>query len=117
MKILRVEKEADEGGALHAMANKSFVITSILVITYDNNGGMGETWRKLFSTFVIFSHCDFVTSFITKIEQAMRTKKRKWMMSDGNQNDPQNPPYTMLVEQPTKLSGNERFILIEFMLF
>ena len=31
IKILRVEKEADEGGTLHAMANKSFVITSILV--------------------------------------------------------------------------------------
>ena len=31
MKILRVEKEADEGGTLHAMANKTFVITSILV--------------------------------------------------------------------------------------
>ena len=29
--LLRVEKEADEGGTLHAMANKSFVITSILV--------------------------------------------------------------------------------------
>ena len=117
MKILRVEKEADEGGALHAMANKSFVITSILVIPYDNNGGMDETGCKLLSTFVIFSHYIFITSFITKIEQATRKKKKKWMMSDGNQNDPQNPPYTMLVEQPTKLSGNERFILIEFMLF
>ena len=31
IKILRVEKEADEGGTLHAMANKTFVITSILV--------------------------------------------------------------------------------------
>jgi len=50
LSLARVEKEADEGGALHAMANKSFVITSIL-----------------------------------------------------------NPPYTMLVEQPTKLSGNERY--------
>merc|ERR1719397_2008487 len=50
LSLARVEKEADEGGALHAMANKSFVITSIL-----------------------------------------------------------NPPYTMLVEQPTKLSGNDRY--------
>ena len=50
LSLARVEKEADEGGTLHAMANKSFVITSIL-----------------------------------------------------------NPPYTMLVEQPTKLSGNARF--------
>jgi len=50
LSLARVEKEADEGGTLHAMANKTFVITSIL-----------------------------------------------------------NPPYTMLVEQPTKLSGNARY--------
>ena len=44
IKTLRVEKEADEGGTLHAMANKTFVITSILVCHIYDLGMSHVSW-------------------------------------------------------------------------
>ena len=75
IKILRVEKEADEGGALHAMANKSFVITSILVTTYMITMVEWVNQSTCYSAILLLHTLSL--SQMKKLEQTMRTRKEK----------------------------------------